>query len=182
MNPLLTTDHAGATFSPDHRLRFTCWRRWAEGRLLPVVMLNPSTADAEKLDPTLTRVMGFARREGAAGFVVLNLWPHRATDPARLWADLADPAQATANGCAEAENLAAIERTITPGPVLVGWGTFSKRPTSMRAESLRVARLVFEQVIARGGEPVALGVTGEGWPRHPLYVRADAPLMPWLMP
>jgi len=50
----------GATFSEDRLYRYNLWRRWkskASGKVT-FVMLNPSTADAEKFDPTVRRCFG----------------------------------------------------------------------------------------------------------------------------
>lgn len=51
---------------------------------LIVFGINPSTADKNKPDPTMRRVMGFAERYGFDSFVMLNVYPLRATNPAAL--------------------------------------------------------------------------------------------------
>ena len=51
---------------------------------LIVFGINPSTADKSKPDPTMRRVMGFAERYGFDSFVMLNVYPLRATNPAAL--------------------------------------------------------------------------------------------------
>ncbi len=48
---------------------------------LIVVGLNPSTADEKTPDRTINRVMGFAEGNGFDSFIVLNLYPQRATYP-----------------------------------------------------------------------------------------------------
>jgi hypothetical protein len=53
-------------------------------------MLNPSTADHLKLDPTLTRCALRAAAAGAGGMIVWNLFAWRATDP-RDMKSAADP-------------------------------------------------------------------------------------------
>jgi hypothetical protein len=53
------------------------------------------------------------------------------------------------------------------GTVVAGWGT--------NADPARVTR-----ALALLPRLHALGVTKDGHPRHPLYVRADAPLIEWM--
>ena len=53
-------------------------------RPLFVVGLNPSTANREKSDVTATRVARIVERKGYDGFVLINLYPKRCTDPRQL--------------------------------------------------------------------------------------------------
>ena len=48
---------------------------------LVCVGLNPSTAAPGALDPTVTKVSRFAEKNGFDGWVMLNLYPQRSTDP-----------------------------------------------------------------------------------------------------
>ena len=68
--------------------RYTLGRSGSKPLL--VIGLNPSTATPEKLDPTVTRVEKVAQQSGFDGFVMLNLYPVRATDPKDL-SPKADP-------------------------------------------------------------------------------------------
>lgn len=43
--------------------------------VLFVIGVNPSTANEEKPDPTMRKVIGFAEVNGFDGFVMLNLYP-----------------------------------------------------------------------------------------------------------
>lgn len=53
-------------------------------RMLCAVGLNPSTADDQKPDQTLSKLMGFAARNGFDGFLMLNLYPQRTPYPQKL--------------------------------------------------------------------------------------------------
>jgi len=76
------TIEPGAVISACGRYRYKLTRSWApEPRYLMWVMLNPSTADASKDDPTIRRCVGFAKALGYTGIVVGNLYALRATDP-----------------------------------------------------------------------------------------------------
>ena len=66
-----------------HSDRNDTWRYTlgkAGRRPLLTVGLNPSTATQEKADPTVARVQKVAELHGFDGFVMLNLYPVRATD------------------------------------------------------------------------------------------------------
>ena len=56
MNLLIQNKPSGATISTCEKYRYQLWRKWDEGKkCLVFIMLNPSTADAENNDPTITR-------------------------------------------------------------------------------------------------------------------------------
>lgn len=79
------------------------------------LMLNPSTADATKDDPTIRKVVGFSRRAGYGRALVVNLFAWRATDPKDVRANLAD-----AEGH---ENYrAVIEASAISDAVVCAWG------------------------------------------------------------
>ncbi len=161
-----------AHFSPCGTWRYLLTRQWAsEGTTLRVVMLNPSTADAVQLDPTVRRCVGFARSWGHARLVVLNAYALRSTDPRGLWTHPEPVGEGIANDLhirAQAQ-LAAAEGI----PLLAAWG--------VHAQPERVARIV-ELVEGAGAHLVCLGTTKEGAPRHPLYVAASTRPEAWSPP
>lgn len=157
---------AGATFSDDEQYRYRLWRMW-EVQSVPMVfvMLNPSTADEQRLDPTLRRCEGFARREGRGGLMVVNLFGLRATDPRALERHT-DPVGP--------ENDEIIRDVLSAAdPWVVAWGS---HPIVRRFD--RVGRLLELSPGAR--LPLCLGINRDGQPRHPLYVPRDCPLMKWV--
>ena len=71
-----------AVISSCQNYRYTLSRIWDETK--PIIMfigLNPSTADAENDDPTITRLINFTKSWGYGGFIMCNLFAFRATDP-----------------------------------------------------------------------------------------------------
>jgi hypothetical protein len=153
-----------ALISPCGAYRYSLTRIWEERRLLlPVMMLNPSKADAEIDDPTIVRVMGFARRERYGGIVVANLHAFRSTDPNALLRRR-DPSGPGNNKALIALADSAVANAT---PVLCGWGNNGNRKG---ADASAIA--LFRRA---GASLVCLGKTANGSPRHPLYVRADHP-------
>jgi len=149
-----------ATLSADRAYRYLLTRRWDDGPAMTWIMLNPSTADASEDDPTIRRCVGFARREGCGAIQVVNLFALRAADPRELLAS-PDPVGPGNDGFLLARPLAAC--------IVAAWGTHG----SLRGRSAEVRAMLV------GVRLLCLGVTSIGEPRHPLYVRADAPLVPF---
>lgn len=150
---------AGARLSPDGRYRWVLWRRWGTGPEVTFIGLNPSTADASHDDPTLRRCLGFARRMGAGGVTVVNLFGLRATDP-RALREAEDPVGP--------HNLEAIEQAVGGAwRVVAAWGN---------GGALHGQDRVVRALLPAG--TWCLGVTERGQPRHPLYLRRDTPLIP----
>lgn len=139
-------------------------RRW-----ICFVMLNPSTADANQDDPTIRRCLGFARRERCDGLIVVNLFAYRATDPMDLVAyDVHDPVGPENDDYIEE---AATRAHGSGGPVVCAWGARGR----YKDQGLKVLGLLERLRIPA----MCLGTTALGDPRHPLFVRGDAPLQPF---
>ena len=82
--PIVASD-SGARFSRCRRWRYLLWRRWDAARpVANFLMLNPSTADEFKLDPSCTRARNYAGRWGYGALIVTNIFGWRSTDPAAL--------------------------------------------------------------------------------------------------
>jgi hypothetical protein len=73
-----------AEISECGKYRWWLQRRWGDGPIVSFVMLNPSTADADKDDPTIRKCIAFAKAWGFGMLDVRNLFPFRATDPKNL--------------------------------------------------------------------------------------------------
>lgn len=155
-----------ARISSDGAYRYRLTRYWGPGPMLGFVMLNPSTADADVDDPTIRRCMAFARRENMGGITVANLYALRATDPKALKL-VNDPA-----GIGNRDALAEIagDAKANDTPLVCAWGAHGTILSTYQA---------CDELRRHGARLVCLGKTKDGFPRHPLYVRGDAPLTPF---
>jgi hypothetical protein len=137
------------------KYRYLLGRKWDIN--LPqvtFVMLNPSTADAKKDDPTLTRCINFAKSWDYGSLEVVNLFAYRATKPREL-RQVADPV-GLKNNCYL--QLATKQASL----IIVAWGTKG----SFLKRDKEVLNLI------SGKQPLyCLGLTKHGHPCHPLYVK-----------
>ncbi|MFJ2833609.1 DUF1643 domain-containing protein [Streptomyces sp. NPDC087263] len=149
-----------AVFGAGHAHRYALTRTWEPGGTHTVfVLLNPSIATADQDDPTVRRLIGFARREGHGGLLVANLFAARCTNPSDL-AALPDPVGTHNDDVLQL--LAETARDIT-----LGWGTWGALQRAATAE---------EALTGHGARLWALGTTKDGHPRHPLYLAKTSPL------
>jgi hypothetical protein len=151
----------GAIFDAGGRYRYALWRTWSNDYpRIAFIMLNPSTADEQRDDPTIRRCIGFARAWQFGSVEVVNLFAYRATDAKELL-KVDDPVGEENNRFL----IQAVERCST---VVVGWGT--------GGTLLGRDRQVMELLAGRQ-DVHCLGVTKDGQPRHPLYVKGDTGLV-----
>lgn len=153
-----------AVFSQCEKYRYMLGRRWDyQAPCLSVGMLNPSTADHQEDDPTIRRVIGFAKRDGFGAIIVWNCGAYRSTSP-RDWLSQNDP-MGKDNGIAI--SIACGE----PGTKVVA---ACGAPRNRKAAAI-MRHAMNEAAVVR---PLwKLGaLTKEGWPRHPLYLRSDSPI------
>lgn len=148
-------DQSGAIFSDCGKYRYKFWRTWGDEAPLTFIMLNPSTADEIKNDPTAERCERRARQSGYGGLVVLNLMAYRATDPKEL-APLERPIRFGP------DNRAYLTSAFNySGKIICGWGVHG-----------HLGPVAWLTTLAYySGVPLwCLGKTKDGHPRHPLYV------------
>jgi hypothetical protein len=162
-----------ADISDDELYRYALGRVWDEA--LPVlvyIMLNPSTADALEPDHTITKCVGFARRWGFGGILVLNLWALRSTDPKGLKHALLyaiDPVGPENN-----EYLSYFARAArdTDSDVIVAWG--------LNAAGTVRRDIVVELLAREGVDLWAIAETKDGEPGHPLMLPYASKPIPWM--
>jgi hypothetical protein len=157
-----------AIIDPTGRFRYSLTRSWEPGQPLAVfVMINPSTADHTVNDPTIVRCIGFAKREGFGGMIVVNAYALRSTDPVNV---RRDPGAAIGPRNDGMIRLAASDADRTGGRIIVAWGpkTWARSRTRYVAHNLLADWPLW-----------CLGVAKDGSPRHPLMVRTEQPLTRW---
>lgn len=153
-------EQIGAVFDKSQTYRYRLWRTWDPALpKLCLVMLNPSTADAENNDPTISRCINLARTWGYGGVEVVNLFAFRSSSPRELWQS-EDPvgpsndryikyAAAHADAC------------------VVAWGNL---PPGRIARAQNVLNML------KAHKLLCPGVTKLSHPRHPLYLASDVRL------
>jgi hypothetical protein len=131
-------------------------------KTLIVVGLNPSTANEEKPDLTLSKVMGFAKRNNYDGFVMLNLYPKRATDPSDL------PKIENIEELIQNNNeIKSLLEEFESFDILASWGENISRRIYLKKSLIEISKIVEKN----NGKWKKIGeLTKSGHPRHPSRV------------
>jgi hypothetical protein len=169
-HPVITRSHlkgdaaSQAVYSDCELYRYLLTRTWATGPKALFVMLNPSTATEVQNDPTVERCERRARALGFGAFRVTNIFAYRATDPKVMRAST-DPIGPG--------NDAAIRDSVPwADTIICAWGNHGLHLD----RGATVAGLLRHA----GAALFHLGLTGQGQPRHPLYVAYDQKPEPWV--
>lgn len=154
----------GAIISECGTWRYLLIRHWGAGenRLL-YIMLNPSTADGVQDDPTIIRCVKRAQALGYDGIYVVNLFAFRSPSPAVL---LAAP-----RVCGPRNNAYLKFASSRCATAVAAWGTHGHHKERDHTVPAMLNRPL-----------LCLGTTKDGKPRHPLYVKADQPLVHFWKP
>jgi hypothetical protein len=124
------------------------------------IMLNPSTADAEKDDPTIRSCIRLAKGLNYGSFEVVNLFAWRATQPTELQKS-SDPIGP--------KNADAIEGAIMRCDIAIcAWGAYQG--------AIDQGRAVHSLLRQHRPAVFCLGKTKSGAPKHPLYIKSGTPL------
>jgi len=164
-----------AIFSPCGRYRYWLTREWGPpGKVCTFVMLNPSTAGATQDDPTIRRCIGYAKRWGCVKLIVVNIFALRSTDPRALRTASCDPiGELNKEHIESAVEIAGRQEDIDlRGPVVCAWGVHGSF-----MDHGETALGWIESAL--GKPPLALVVTKDGHPAHPLYLRGDLTPVPY---
>jgi hypothetical protein len=154
---------SGALFNNDNRnYRYSLWRIWDKSKeALLFIGLNPSTANGIKDDPTIIRLVGFAKSWGFGGLYAGNLFSIVSANPEVLLLSYS----VEVSGGPNDEAIKQMNKLCST--VLVGWGEWGQKA------GLRPA-----QVLSLIGERAfCLKVNKSGEPCHPLYLPRDSKLI-----
>lgn len=162
-----------AVLSPCGTYRYLLTREWGDhgSAAATFIMLNPSTADADRDDPTIQRCIRFAQAWGCGALRVVNLYAIRATDPKVALAHPEPIGYGNPTWLYDSCDLAAINGW----PLIAAWGN--------NAPESRVR--TFVDLLGKSASHLsALGVTSSGAPKHPLArgrhrIPDDALPTPW---
>lgn len=150
----------GAYFSACEVYRYLLWRVWEPSApKLMWLMLNPSTADSFKNDPTVERCSRRAAIMGYGSMVVCNIFALRSTNPAVLYQHNDPVGRGNDEAIFEASNWA--------DQIILGWGGHGAY-LNRGAEVMGL----LERHISRGAVK-CLEWNQDGHPKHPLYIGYD---------
>ncbi|AMX93747.1 MULTISPECIES: DUF1643 domain-containing protein [Mesorhizobium] len=139
----------------DNIYRYELRRVWnADLPMLVVCMLNPSTADHQKNDPTILALIHFAKLWGYGGLLIVNLYAFRSSSPAVMF-KAEDPVGPYNLNSVHAAILYAHNHG---GKMLAAWGNDGQDPSFW----------FIERALNLGVELICLGTTRSGAPKHPM--------------
>jgi hypothetical protein len=140
-----------ATLSPCRTYRYLLTRVWDDRPACVFIGLNPSTADEKTDDLTITKCIGFAKQWDCGQLRMLNLFAYRDTDPAKMLMQR----HPIGPECDEYLDRFTADAKI----VVAAWG--------MHGGLQRRDAVVVDRLRERGVVLMCLGMTKEGFPRHP---------------
>ena len=135
--------------------RYLLWREWGSlGKTVSFIMLNPSRADADINDQTITRCINFAKSWNYSRLEVVNLFAYRTSSPSLL--------KQAAEPIGQENDRYILECAARSDRIILAWGNHG----TWQQQDSHVLQLL------EGNKNLyALGMTKQGCPRHPLYLR-----------
>ncbi len=145
---------SGAVITGDYR--YLLWREWDSNlKTVSFIMFNPSRADAEINDPTITRCINFAKSWGYGRLEVVNLFAYRTSKPSLL--------KQAVEPIGKDNDRYIVEAVKRSDKVILAWGNHG----TWQKQDLYVL-----QLLKNYKHLYSLGITKKGCPRHPLYLRS----------
>jgi hypothetical protein len=143
----------GAIFSEDKRFRYSLWRIWNDKKpLIMFIGLNPSIANDESNDRTVSKLIKYTEAWGFGGFYICNLFAFITPYPKEL--------KKAESPTGEKNNHYLLETATKCEKIVCMWGnhgSFKERD---------------KEVTAMFSKMHCLDKTKSGQPKHPLYLSA----------
>jgi len=148
--------------SPCRTYRYVLWREWdlINPAYAMFIGLNPSTADEVEDDPTIRRCVDYAKRWGYGALCMTNLFAYRETDRELMKRHPSPVGKDNDRWLVETAKDASV--------VVAAWGTHG---VHLRRDQA-VIRLL-------GRKLNCLGMTKDGHPGHPLYLKKTLTPIPF---
>ena len=160
---------SSAIISQDQKYRYLLTRVWdRQQRQLMVCMLNPSVADANKNDATISRLLVRAKTQNYGGIHVVNLYAYRATDPRNLLKARNSGEDIIGKG----NDQIIAETANSCHSCLVAWGGHALSKERCKP----VADILMQSFLGLW----AIGRTKDGSPKHPLHTRYEDRFIPYI--
>ena len=160
-NLLANNPESGARFSRCGNYRYALWRIWNPAKkTVMFVGLNPSKADATDDDPTIRKVMAYAKHWDFGGVYMVNCFPKVETDPEQL-SDFNET---------ERNDKWIVEIASKCEEVIFAWGDSKKVKAEGRDTALE--NMLPNAKILRANK--------NGSPNHPLYLPLGIERVDWL--
>ena len=150
---------SSASFSTCKDYRWNLSRYINDNRKTLIFMgLNPSLANKNKNDPTLRRLIGFAELWGYGTLVVVNLFA-RITKSPKFLACCNDPVGWKND--VELNKRLNYWKKKDSCELWIGWG--------INGRLMNRDKLLLKRIKESSKKPYVIGLTKDGYPRHPLY-------------
>lgn len=156
---------SGAIFDSEERYRYLLWRQWASDMpsgeepcsthkaTVLFIMLNPSTADDKRNDPTIARCAQLSKLWGFERAEIVNLFAYKATQPQTL--------RRASDPVGPDNDRFILEAAQRADCIIAAWGNHG----TLLARDEEVLRLIPER-----HRIWCFGKTKIGAPKHPLYL------------
>ena len=152
---------SGAVITGNYR--YLLWREWNSNfKTVSFIMLNPSRADAQVNDPTITRCINFASSWGYGRLEVVNLFAYRTPSPSLLKQAAEPIGRDNDRFILESVDRSDLEEIRYAVRVILAWGNHG----TWRKQDLYVL-----QLLENHNHLYCFGITKKGCPCHPLYLR-----------
>jgi hypothetical protein len=150
-----------AGISSDKKYRWWLFRCWAASLPLIIwIMMNPSTADHQKNDPTILKIIRYSTKWGYGAALVLNIYAFRTSRPENLPRVLREAVGKANDWWIRTIFAFAVRKNI---PVVCAWGVKHKD----RGDWVRVA------ADEAGLHLMCLELALNDEPKHPRFLSED---------